>query len=175
MQANRNGFLYVLDAKDGKLIAANAFGRVNWASGVNLETGRPIVTEVFKGALEGKNVTVWPSVHGVTNWQHMSFSPRTGLLYINTFNFGMTYEAGEPPSLAPGRPSGPGTVKRTVVVDDPNVRGYLKAVDPLTGKSKWETAYRSPNYSSTMVTASNLVFWPAPVEWSRVSVSSLSA
>jgi alcohol dehydrogenase (cytochrome c) len=88
----------------------------------------------------------------------MSFSPRTGLLYINTFNFGMTYEAGEPPSLAPGRPSGPGTVKRTVVVDDPNVRGYLKAVEPLTGKSKWETAYRSPNYSSTMVTASNLVF-----------------
>lgn len=41
---------------------------------------------------------------------------------------------------------------------DPNVRGYLKAVDPLTGKSKWETPYKSPNYSSTMVTASNLVF-----------------
>ena len=158
MQANRSGFLYVLDAKDGKLIAANAYGKVNWASGVDLETGRPNVTDVFKGALEGQKVTVWPSISGVTNWQHMAFSPRTGLLYINTLHVGMTYEAPEPPKLVPGRPSGPGTVKRTVVTDDPNVRGYLKAVDPLTGKAKWEMPYRSPNYSSTLVTASNLVF-----------------
>jgi alcohol dehydrogenase (cytochrome c) len=158
MQPNRNGFLYVLDAKDGKLLAANAFGKVNWASGVDLKTGRPIVTDVFKGALEGKNVTVWPSVSGVTNWQHASFSPRTGLLYINTLNIGMTYEAPEPPKLEPGKPSGTATVKRNVVLDDPNIRGYLKAVDPMTGKSKWETPYRSPNYSSTMVTASDLVF-----------------
>jgi len=158
MQANRSGFLYVLDAKDGKLIAANPFGKVNWADGIDKETGRPKVTAVFKEALEGKKVTVWPSVSGVTNWQHMSFSPKTGMLYINTLHLGMTYEAGDPPKLVPGRPSGSGTVKRTEVLDDPNVRGYLKAVDPLTGKSKWETPYKSPNYSSTMVTASDLVF-----------------
>src|SRR3954453_21264963 len=158
MQANRSGFLYVLDAKDGKLIAANPFGKVNWADGIDKETGRPKVTSVFKEALEGKKVTVWPSVSGVTNWQHMSFSPKTGMLYINTLHLGMTYEAGDPPKLVPGRPSGSGTVKRTEVLDDPNVRGYLKAGDPLTGKSKWETPYKSPNYSSTMVTASDLVF-----------------
>jgi alcohol dehydrogenase (cytochrome c) len=69
------------------------------------------------------------------------FSPQTGMLYINTLHVGMTYEAPEPPKLAPGRPSGNGTV----VTDDPNVRGFLKAVDPLTGKSNWETPYRSPN------------------------------
>jgi alcohol dehydrogenase (cytochrome c) len=158
MQANRSGFLYVLDAKDGRLIAANAYDKVNWADGVDRETGRPIGTDVLKGALEGRTVTVWPSVSGVTNWQHMSFSPRTGMLYINTIHVGMTYQAPEPPKLAPGKPSGPGTVKRTTVTDDPNVRGFLKAVDPLTGKSKWETPYQSPNFSSTMVTASNLVF-----------------
>jgi alcohol dehydrogenase (cytochrome c) len=158
MQANRSGFLYVLDAKDGKLLAANKFGKVNWADGVDMKTGRPIFTDVYKGALEGKKVTVWPSVSGVTNWQHMAFSPRTGMLYINTLHVGMTYEAGEPPKLVPGKPSGPGTVKRTTVTDDPNIRGYLKAVDPMTGKSKWETPYKSPNYSSTLVTASNLVF-----------------
>jgi alcohol dehydrogenase (cytochrome c) len=158
MQANRSGFLYVLDAKDGRLIAANAYGKVNWAEGVDRETGRPVPTDVLKGALEGRTVTVWPSVSGVTNWQHMSFSPQTGMLYINTIHVGMTYQAPEPPKLAPGKPSGPGTVKRTTVTDDPNVRGFLKAVDPLTGKSKWETPYRSPNFSSTMVTASNLVF-----------------
>jgi alcohol dehydrogenase (cytochrome c) len=158
MQANRNGFLYVLDAKDGKLLAANAFEKVNWADGVDLKTGRPNFTDVYKGALEGKNVTVWPSVSGGTNWQHMSFSQKTKLLYINTLHVGMTYEAGEPPKLVPGKPSGPGTVKRTTVTDDPNVRGFLKAVDPMTGKSKWETPYKSPNYSSTLSTASNLVF-----------------
>jgi alcohol dehydrogenase (cytochrome c) len=158
VQANRSGILYVLDARDGRLIAGNPYGKINWATGVDPKTGRPLITEVFTGALEGRNVTVWPSVTGVTNWQHMSFSPITGLLYINTIHVGMTYEAGDPPKLAPGRPSGAGTVKRTTVVDDPNIRGYLKAVDALTGKSKWEVPYRSPNFSSTMVTASNLVF-----------------
>jgi alcohol dehydrogenase (cytochrome c) len=158
IQANRNGFLYVLDAKDGKLIAANPFVKVTWASGVDMETGRPVVTDVFKGAVEGKNVTVWPSTSGGTNWQHFSFSPRTGLLYVNTLDLGMTYEAPEPPKLTPGAPSGPPSVKRTTVTNDPKIRGYLKALDPLTGKAKWQTPYASPNYSSTMATASDLVF-----------------
>jgi len=158
MQANRNGFLYVLDAKDGKLLAANAFEKVNWADGVDMKSGRPITTDVFKGAVAGKNVTVWPSISGGTNWQHVSFSPKTGLLYINTIHVGMTYEAPEPPKLVPGKPSGPGTVKRTVVTDDPNVRGFLKAVDPMTGQAKWATPYKSPNFSSALTTASNLVF-----------------
>ncbi len=158
MQANRSGFLYVLDAKDGKLLAGNAYGRVNWAEGIDMTTGRPRFTDVFRGALEGRNVTVWPSITGVTNWQHMAFSPKTQLLYINTAHIGMTYEAPEPQPLAPGKPSGVPTVKRDVVLDDPNVRGFLKAVDPMTGKSRWEMPYRSPNWSSTLVTASNLVF-----------------
>ena len=158
IQANRNGVLYVLDAKEGKLLAANAFEKVNWADGIDMKTGRPIVTEAFRDALAGKKVTIWPSVSGGINWQHLSFSPKTGLLYMNAMHIGMTYEAEEPPKLVAGRPSGPGTVKRTTVTDDPNVRGYLKAVDPLTGKAKWATPYKSPNWSSTMVTASNLVF-----------------
>ena len=158
IQANRSGFLYALDAKDGKLVAANSYGKVNWASGIDKETGRPIVTDVFKDALAGTNVTVWPSGFWSHNWQSPAFSPQTGLLYVNTLHVGMTYEAPEPPKLEPGKPSGSPSVKRTVVTDDPNIRGYLKAVDPLTGQSKWETPYRSPNYSSTMVTASNLVF-----------------
>src|SRR6202046_2343332 len=59
IQANRSGFLYVLDAKAGKLIDANPYGKVNWASGVDMTTGRPIATDVYTGALEGKTVTVW--------------------------------------------------------------------------------------------------------------------
>jgi alcohol dehydrogenase (cytochrome c) len=159
IQANRGGFLYVLEAANGKLIAANDFGKVNWASGVDLNTGKPMHTQVYFDAMEGKNVTVWPSVAGVTNWQHQSFNPETGLLYINTLHIGMTYEAPEQKGpMKPGQPSGPGSVKRATVTEDPNIRGYLKAVEPLTGKSKWEVPYRSPNYSSTLTTAGNLLF-----------------
>ena len=56
IQANRGGFLYVLDAKDGKLLAANAFGKVNWADGVDMTTGRPKHNQVYRDALEGKKV-----------------------------------------------------------------------------------------------------------------------
>jgi alcohol dehydrogenase (cytochrome c) len=158
IQANRGGLLYVLDAKDGKLITANPYGKLTWADGVDLKTGRPKHTQVYHDAVAGKNVTVWPSVYGVTNWQGMSFNPQTGLLYINTLHIGMTYEAREPQTFTPGKPSGGVTVKRTAVFDDPNIRGYLKAVDPMTGKSKWEAPYRTPNWSSTLSTAGNLVF-----------------
>lgn len=159
MQANRNGFLYVLDAANGKLLAANAYDKVNWADGVDMKTGRPNVTDAFKKALVGEKVTIWPSVTGSTNWQHMAYSPKSGNLFINVIHVGMTYEAPEPPqNLAMGKPTGNGTVRRTVVYDDPNVLGYLKAVDPMTGKAKWSVPYKSPNFSSTMVTASDLVF-----------------
>ena len=157
MQANRNGILYVLDAGTGKLLTANPFEKINWTNGINLETGRPNYTEVFSGSVEGKKVTVWPSVTGATNWQHASFNPETGLIYINTLHVGMTYEAPEPRKPAIGV-SVAGTIKRTTVVDDPNIRGFLRAVDPMTGNSKWERPYRSPNFSSVLTTAGHLVF-----------------
>ncbi len=158
MQANRSGFLYVLDAANGKLLAANPFEKVNWADGIDMTTGRPIYNDVFKGAIEGRNVTVWPSTSGGINWQHISFSPVTQKLYMNTLHIGMIYEAPEPEKYVPGKPSGPGSVKRTTVFDDPNVRGHLKAVDPMTGKTSWAVPFKSPNWSSTLVTQSNLVF-----------------
>ena len=161
MQANRSGFLYVLDAHDGRLIAANTYGKVNWANGVSRETGRPNVTDVYKGALEGENVTVWPSVIGRDQLAaHVVGTPITGMLYINTIHVGMTYQAGEPRNSHRGALRGREPLSRTTGDGDwyPDVRGFLKAIDPLTGKSKWETPYKSPNFSSTMVTASNLVF-----------------
>ncbi len=159
MQANRNGFFYVLEAASGKLLAANAFGKVNWADGVDLQTGKPRFTSVYHDAIAGKEVAaVWPSVSGVTNWQHMSFSPKAGTAFINTLHLGMGYHATNPETYTPGKPSGPGSVKRKEVLDNPNIRGYLKAIDPLTGKSKWEVPYKSPNYSSVLSTGGDLVF-----------------
>ena len=148
-----------MQTANGKPLAANAYDKINWADGVDMKTGRPKVTEVFKKALVGENVTVWPSVTGSTNWRHMAHSPKSGNLFINVIHIGMTYEAPEPPkNLTMGRPSGPGAVKRATVYDDPNALGYLKAVGPMTGKASWSVPYKSPHFSSTMMTASNLVF-----------------
>ena len=60
IQANRNGFLYVLDAKNGELLAGNPFGKVNWAKGIDLKTGRPLVTEVFTRAIRRRTSPCGP-------------------------------------------------------------------------------------------------------------------
>ena len=54
--------------------------------------------------------------------------------------------------------SGGVTVKQTPIYPDPDPRGYLKAIDPMTGQAKWQTGFKSPNYSGTLVTAGGLVF-----------------
>ena len=61
MQFNRNGFLYVLDRTNGKLLAANPYEKVNWASGIDLKTGRPIETDVSKRLLAGEQLEIWPA------------------------------------------------------------------------------------------------------------------
>ena len=72
MDANRNGFFYVLDRTNGKLLAANPYVKVNWATGIDMKTGRPIETDISKDAREGKKVTVQPSILGGKNWEPMS-------------------------------------------------------------------------------------------------------
>ncbi len=80
MQASKNGFYYTLDLKTGKLLAADAFTYVNWASGIDLATGRPNFTPVADYAAKPKNV--YPSWAGGHTWNPMAFSPATGLVYI---------------------------------------------------------------------------------------------
>jgi len=156
MDANRNGFFYVLDRTDGKLLAANPYVQVNWASGIDMKTGRPIETDISIKARAGELVTIWPSLLGGKNWEPMSFNPQTGLAYANTLNFGFHYKA-VPAEYKAGEfywgidltagwewPSGP--------------RGYLKAIDPLTGKSKWENASDIPRFSGVLSTGGGVVF-----------------
>ncbi len=80
MQANKNGFFYVLDRKDGTLLAAKNFTYVNWASGVDLKTGRPVVTPQADWHASPKNV--YPSWAGAHTWKPMSLSAQTHLVYI---------------------------------------------------------------------------------------------
>ena len=161
MQANRNGFLYLLERATGKLLAANKFVKVTWAERIDMATGRPVWSAETKAALEGKTVQVWPSVVGGKNWHPMSYSPVSQLLYVNTTAFGWDYQPlprEEVANLKPGQPHY--GVKRPLVFlyDDPNGRGYLRAIEPLTGQSKWAVPFKSPNFSGTLVTAGGLVF-----------------
>ena len=93
IDANRNGFIYVLDRTNGKLIAANPYVKVNWASSIDMATGRPVETEISTKARAGEQVDVWPSILGGKNWEPGSFDPKTGLAYYNTLNFGGHYKA----------------------------------------------------------------------------------
>jgi len=80
MQACKNGFFYVLDRKSGELLSAASYTYVNWASGVDLKTGRPVVTE--QGDWFKKPSNVYPSWAGGHTWHPMSYSLATRLVYI---------------------------------------------------------------------------------------------
>jgi quinohemoprotein ethanol dehydrogenase len=81
MQANKDGFFYVIDRTNGKLISAEPYVQLNWASEIDLRTGRPMTRpEAFYG--RGQSVTIMPGAGGGHNWAPMSFNPNTGLMYI---------------------------------------------------------------------------------------------
>jgi quinohemoprotein ethanol dehydrogenase len=80
MQANKNGFFYVIDRVKGKLLAADKFAPVNWATEVNLQTGRPV--EVAGSRYPEQRTIITPSTAGAHDWQAMSYNPRTGLVYF---------------------------------------------------------------------------------------------
>jgi quinohemoprotein ethanol dehydrogenase len=83
MQANKDGFFYVLDRTNGKLISAEPYAQLNWATGIDLKTGRPIIRPE---AMYGKNqtITIMPGPGGGHNWAPMSFNPTMNLMYIPT-------------------------------------------------------------------------------------------
>jgi alcohol dehydrogenase (cytochrome c) len=156
MDANRNGFFYVLDRTNGKLLAANPYVKVNWATGIDMKTGRPIETDVSKDAREGKKVTVYPSILGGKNWEPMSFNPQTGLAYANTLAFGGRYKT-EPVTFKQGEwYLGMDLTDLWEWGDGP--RGHLKAIDPMTGKAKWEAPSDIPRFSGVLSTAGGVVF-----------------
>src|SRR5437016_2374887 len=84
IQANKNGFMYVLDRTNCKPIAANPFVKVNWATRIDLVTGRPVLTDLYKRFLAGEEVEIWPQ-RGL-NAVPIAFNPNTGLVYTNSWN-----------------------------------------------------------------------------------------
>ena len=156
MQANRNGFFYVLDRTNGELLAAPQFiDKVNWATGIDLATGRPMDTEVATKARTGEQVTFYPSAFGGKNWSPMAYNPDSNTVFINTFkDVGMQYKAVEP-QYRPGVFYFGAEFAWAWPEGD---RGELRAIDPMTGDVKWADSSALPRLAGVLSTAGNLVF-----------------
>jgi alcohol dehydrogenase (cytochrome c) len=123
-----------------------------------MESGRPVETDVAKKLRAGELVTVWPNVLGSKNWFHASFNPLTNFLYTNTQNYSTTYRLAKLDKYVPGqRWVGTADLKHNIA--DSEVKGYLEAIDPMSGKAKWQIPFNdTPNWSSVMTTAGGLLF-----------------
>jgi alcohol dehydrogenase (cytochrome c) len=151
-QANRNGFFYVLDRTTGKLLSANAYGKVTWSDTKDAE-GRPVAKKDASPTLEGR--TVCPGALGTTNFMAPTYDPQTALFYVTArdqcdiFSTApQPYEAGH---AYYGSAYFPSEEARPYL-------GFLKAIDPATGQVKWKFEHTSPTWSGVLSTAGGLVF-----------------
>jgi quinohemoprotein ethanol dehydrogenase len=163
MQACKNGFFYMLDAATGKLLRAVPFTDVNWANGVDMQTGRPRVIDAARFPV-GKPFNLAPGVQGAHGWQGNAFSPETGLLYIPTQRayFPMIAD----PSFTPN-PVGynlgldftaPFTYYAAHPQEKNGFASYLQALDPVTGEQVWKTPEGQGGTGGALATAGGLVF-----------------
>jgi len=156
IQANKNGFLYVVDRTNCKLIAANPYVKVNWASKIDLATGRPVLTDIQKRFAAGEEVEIWPS-RG-TNAVPIAFNPTTGLIYATTWNVPRIQKLAPPKETIPGKDS-TGVVSRQPVIKPGDVVGHLLAINPVTGDKKWEIPLTDlPSSSGMLATGGGLLF-----------------
>jgi len=163
MQAPKNGFFYVIDRTNGELISAENYVPINWATHVDMETGRPV--ENPANNYFNTPALTTPGPLGGHNWQPMAFNPDTGLVYIpaqemlfvyshdkdfkynrKTWNTGqqveMTYLPKNPDELA---------------MVDKATFGYLLAWDPVAQKEVWREQYQRPWSGGLLSTAGDLV------------------
>jgi len=159
MQAPKNGFFYVLDRKTGELLSAEPFATVTWASHVDMESGRPV--ETGQGRYFDEPKLVFPSPAGAHNWQPMSYSPETGLVYIPTLESGAIWLMPDTPFEyqkgglnmgstyvfpMPGEWGLDGAVAEALPPfeelaagqPDTVIRGFLRAWDPIKQQLAWE-------------------------------------
>jgi len=156
IQSNKNGFMYVLDRTNCKLIAAHPYTKVNWASGIDLATGRPQLTGVYKDFLAGEEVEIFPS-RG-SNAVPLAFNPNKGLIYAAPWDLPRIQKLAPPKPQVIGENS-TGVNARQPEVKPDDVAGYFIAFDPLTGQRKWEEPLKGMATSAGMLaTGGGLVF-----------------
>lgn len=155
-QANKNGFLYVIDRTNCRLIAAHPYTTVNWATHVDLATGRPVLTDLYKRFLAGEEVSIYPQ-RG-TNAVPIAFNPNTGLVYISSWDMPRIQKIAPAKEQVPGTNS-TGVLGRVPTFEPGAVVGHFVAVDPLTGEKRWDVPLADmPSSAGTLVTGGGLVF-----------------
>src|SRR6516225_1826345 len=156
IQANKNGFMYVLDRTNCKLIAAHPYTKVNWASGIDMATGRPQLTGIYKDFLAGQEVEILPS-RG-SNAVPIAFDPTKGLVFAAPWNVPRIQQ------LAPPKPMVIGENYTLVNARLPTISpgqmvGYYIAMNPLTGERKWQVPLTDiPSSAGMLSTGGGLVF-----------------
>ena len=156
IQANKSGFMYVLDRTNCKLIAAHPYVKVNWATHIDMNTGRPVLTDVYARFLRGEEVEIWPS-RG-TNAVPIAFNPATGLVYATTWDIPRVQKLAETRTFALGETT-TGVTARIPEVKPGEVVGHFLAINPITGQKKWETPLTDlPSSAGVLVTGGGLVF-----------------
>ena len=162
VQAPKNGFFYLLDREDGELLTAEPYMDQNWATHIDMETGRPVE---HPDQYDEEPRWVMPGNSGAHSWQAMAVDPNRGVAYVPVQEMAAFYslpkaflETGEY-ELDPNRmslgvdfgppPGGP---------EKPEDKGYLKAVDARTGKILWSVQRETPYNGGALATAGGLVF-----------------
>ncbi|HYV63183.1 MAG TPA: PQQ-dependent dehydrogenase, methanol/ethanol family [Bryobacteraceae bacterium] len=183
MQANKDGFYYVIDRVSGQFISGQPFAKVTWARGLDERTGRPFVNpEAHYGA---ETIQISPGPGGAHNWSPMSFNPTTGLVYVPTSmvsssNFAIDpafeYQAGRsnigvkrgaPPANGQGvAPPPPPTLPAPPAIGPEappaGQTNVLVAWDPVTQKERWRNLGGGSIGGGTVTTAGNLVIQVIP-------------
>ncbi|MBI1362165.1 MAG: PQQ-dependent dehydrogenase, methanol/ethanol family [Alphaproteobacteria bacterium] len=165
MQASKNGFFYIMDAKTGKLVSAAKYApATNWADHVDMTTGRPVINPTARYSSLGKPTLIAPAALGMHNWHPMAMSPVTGYVYIPVqvsaaayamkddfkpnpegTNTGTDFAGGQALCKAPGAQCG-------------NIESYILAWDPVKEKEVWRVKNDVYGSSGILATAGNLIF-----------------
>ena len=166
MQAPKNGFFYVLDRATGELISAQPFTQINWASGVDAKTGRPVENPQARYPETGKPWAAIPGPAGAHSWQAMSFDPQRSLVYIPVIDGSFLFIADrhfKPKALgwntavdlnAGSLPEDPKAISSI----ETSLKGRLEAWDPVAQKQVWSVSYDTSWNGGVVSTAGNLVF-----------------
>ena len=168
LQAPKNGFFYVIDRSNGKVLRAHPFAAVTWATHVDLETGRPVENPEVDYSENG--AWVLPGPLGAHNWQAMSVDLEDGLVYIPTQENAFFYAIQEDYKKTGIYKRNPGrwnmgiemsSLAQNILANletQPAPGGFLKAFNPLTGETKWSVPI--PHYwnGGVLATAGGLVF-----------------
>lgn len=155
---DRNGFAYTIDRATGEVLVAQPFKTVNWATGVDLKTGRPML-DTAKETHQGRlTKDICPSSAGAKDQQPAAYDPQTKLFYTPSTNFCMDYGGIEAQYIA-GTPYVGAAVKMYAGPGGNDARGEFLAWDAATGKKVWGITERFPVWSGTLATAGGLVFY----------------